>query len=178
MCSLGPPVWNHCFSDACLAVNSLAFVETVYANDMNVFKGFDSRIPYADILAELAQCQHSWHRWGKGNCVTFDPSKENVHIIHRRHHCHDSFKILGVVFDSQMNMHEALRVLAIEGGWRLRAILRVQQFFTVKQMVALCTSAKSSHMWSLALSLSSTPLPRPSCLSLALRQVVLYVPFL
>ena len=63
--------------------------------------------------------------------MKFDPGKESFHILHRRFPAGDNFKILGVLFDSQLLMHAAVRDLAIRGGLRLKALFRVRRFFTI-----------------------------------------------
>ncbi len=141
----GPPLWNQHFGDARLAVQKHGFTETVCADDMNAFKRFRS-LPECDAIHELEQCQKELHDWGSGNRVCFDPDKESFHIIHRRFHERSEFKILGVIFDNHLLMHKAVRELAIQGGWRLRAILRVRRYFSVNQLVMLFKSQVMSYL--------------------------------
>ena len=91
-------------------------------------------------------CQASLHKWGSGNRVLFDPSKESFHILHRLHSSDDTFKILGVIFDSKLLMHTAVRTLAIQAGWRLKALLRVKRFFSTGQLVMLFKSQILSYL--------------------------------
>ena len=64
--------------------------------------------------SELRGCQREMHTWGVGNRVSFDPGKENVHVLHRPQHGLEKtqFKILGVVFDSRLIMATGVETIA------------------------------------------------------------------
>ena len=143
---LGPPLWNQHFSDSRNATAAEGYVETVYADDMNAFKQFDQHIEHEDIFDDLKRCQAELHKWGVGNRVSFDPSKEGFHILHRRFPSYSEFKILGVLFDSQLKMHSAVRELAVQAGWRLKALFRARKYFSVNQMFMLCKSQVLSYV--------------------------------
>ena len=143
---LGPPLWNQYYSDATVATGRHGYTDTTYADDMNVFKRFDRSASHSTILEDLKTCQTALHQWGSGNCVIFDPGKESFHILHRLYSSNDTFKILGVLFDSKLLMHEAVRVLAIQAGWRLRALLRARRFFLTGHLVMLFKSQVLSYL--------------------------------
>ncbi len=143
---LGPPLWNQHFADAKSAVRKHGFIETVYADDMNAFKRILRQTPFHGAQAELRQCQSELHLWGDGNRVTFDSGKESFHVIHRLGVERSNFKILGVKFDNQLAMHSAVRELAVQGGWRLRALLRARRFFSLTQLVLLYKSLVVSYL--------------------------------
>lgn len=154
---LGPQLWNQHFSDANVAVRKRGFLETVYADDMNAFKRIRRGTAEGDIQDELVACQHELHEWGRGNRVTFDSGKESFHVLHRLHPSRSSFKILGVVFDNHLLMHGAVRMLAIQGGWRLRAILRARRFFSIGQLVLLFMAQVLSYLESGCLAFIHAP---------------------
>ena len=141
----GPSLWNVFFSDSTSALPS-GFTDTTYADDKNMFKKFPAKTEHQTINDEMENCQSQLHKWGVGNCVKFDPTKENSHIIHRRFPSYSEFKVRGVVFDSQLKMHAAVRTLAVQGGWRLNALLRARRFFLVSQMVTLFKSQILSYL--------------------------------
>ena len=47
--------------------------------------------------------------------------------MHRTRGAGQNFKILGVSFDKALVMHDACRELAVEAGWRLKALLRCRK---------------------------------------------------
>ena len=67
--------------------------------------------------------------------MLFDPSKESFHILHRTMHFGEDFKVLGCVFDPQLQMHAAARHVATEAGWRLHTLLRSRRFFSSKDVI-------------------------------------------
>ena len=136
---LGPPSWNVFFGDAHLSLEE-GYVDTTYADDKNAYKRFGRDAEHDSIYDDMRKCQDSLHEWGQGNQVVFDPSKKSFHILHRLWPSNTEFKILGVLFDSQLRMHAAVRSLATQGGWRLKALLRARRFFDNKQLVALFKS--------------------------------------
>ena len=134
---LGPPLWNQHFGDAPVATRGEGYDETVYADDLNLFKSFGAKADHADIREDLVSCQSALHTWGRGNRVLFDPAKESFHVLHRQFSSNSEFKILGVLFDSQLKMHSAVRTLVVQAGWRLKALLRAKRFFSTNQLVML-----------------------------------------
>ena len=61
----GPPLWNCHYEDARRAVNDAGFEETVFADDLNWFRKFDSVPDDATVLGDLQKCQHTVHAWGQ-----------------------------------------------------------------------------------------------------------------
>ncbi len=108
---LGPILWNIFFRDAGDATHDEGYIDSVYADDMNAFKQFDQTKSHVDIFCDLLDCQGALHRWGVGNRVCFDAGKESFHILHRRYHSRSGFKSLGMYFDSQLLMHEAVSII-------------------------------------------------------------------
>jgi len=143
---LGPQPWNLYFADSRFAVPRVGLTEVVYADDLNAFKAFLRRVPANDVLERLQQCQVSLHRWGFGNRVEFDLGKEDIFLLDRWSTSCRTFKVLGVVFDEKLRMHAAVHELAVQAGWRLRAILRARAFFTIRQLVHLYRAQVLSYI--------------------------------
>ena len=142
---LGPVLWNLFYEDARQAANRLKFLESVFADDFICWQGFGFRttaaeigLPAADrqehVLGKMREVQRELHLWGEANRVLFDPSKESYHILHKRFSHGESFKLLGVMFDPALLMHEAARAIATEAGWRLQTLLKVRRFFTMPEL--------------------------------------------
>ena len=143
---LGPPLWNLFYLDAFLAVRLLDFTDVVFADDFNAWKRFSGFADIEGLFAECRTCQASLHRWGRANSVKFDPAKESFHVLHRKRHQGEDFRLLGVVFDCGLRMHAAIASLAREAGWRLQAILRPRRFFQEFEVVNLYKSLVLSYL--------------------------------
>ena len=101
---LGPPLWNTQYADAREATSSLSFTETVFADDDNCWVRMRKGLVPQDIRCEIALrgAQRELHAWGRANQVVFDRAKNSLHILHRRLGTDGEFKILGVIFQSQL----------------------------------------------------------------------------
>ncbi len=149
---LGSPLWNLYYADARKSVAQKGYTETVFADDFNAWKGFvradddDVEATMRRILSDLESAQQELHLWGAANQVRFDPSKESFHVLHRRFHYGDDFKILGVTFDVCLLMHTAAREIATEAGWRLQTLLRARAFFTTPEMMHLYKAQVLSYI--------------------------------
>jgi len=145
---LGPPLWNTHYADARKATDSLGFTETVFADDYNCFKRFaKGKLPQGlRCEIELKGAQKELHLWGKANQVMFDPAKESFHLLHRRLYSDGEFKILGVLFDTQLLMHSAARQVATEAGWRLQQLLKARRYFNTPELVHLYKAQVLSYV--------------------------------
>ena len=92
---LGPVLCNIFYEDARRAANALGFTETVFADDLNCYRGFsvkntnrETAVTTAELhvhaLSKLQDVQKEIHAWGEASRVLFDPSKESLHVLHRR----------------------------------------------------------------------------------------------
>ena len=79
----GPVLWNVFYKDARRPVQDAGFTETVFADDLNSYKGFSVSVKDEVVLAEGRRCQENLHNWGKANQVSFDPLKESLHVVAR-----------------------------------------------------------------------------------------------
>ena len=119
----------------------LGFTESVFADDLNCWCGFSTNNTntkkamsttehQAHALSRLQDVQKNIHDWGEANRVLFGSSKESVHLMHRCFGQGDNSKLLGMIFDSGLLMHDAARTVASEAGWRLQTLLKVRRLFT------------------------------------------------
>jgi hypothetical protein len=67
----------------------------------------------------------------------FEPTKESMHILDRVRPAGDQFKILSVVYDTRLTMHEAVYQFCTEAGWRLKTLLRTQRFYSTRSLVRM-----------------------------------------
>ena len=58
-------------------------------------------------------------------------------MLHRTPGAGLNFKFLGVSFDKALVMHDACRELAVEAGWRLKALLRCRKHHSKGEMFRL-----------------------------------------
>ena len=76
------------------------------------------------------------HRWGFANQVIFDAGKEYFSIFNHTDHAKgSSVKLLGIDFDSKLQMNETISGCIHEASWRLRTILRTRRFYNDLEMV-------------------------------------------
>ena len=64
-------------------------------------------------------CQNKLHCWGAANQVAFDAAKESRHILSQSDPSGNGFKMLGVTFDEQLTMSEAVGEIVTAAGWQL-----------------------------------------------------------
>ena len=119
---LGPPFWNVFYGDAELAVASAGFTECVFADDLNCWKEFEGLATNPSIITACHKCQATLHEWGAANQVTFEATKESVHILDKCSPHGDDFKILSVLFNPKLTMCRAVKELASKTSWGLRAL--------------------------------------------------------
>ena len=142
----GPTLWNNFFEDARAAVNKMGFIETVFADDLNAFKEFDTGEDNEQVLEHTKKCQDELHKWGEANQVVFEGSKESMHVLARRNAEGENFKVLGVNFDCQLLMRDAVHELVVEAGWKLRTLVRSGRYFTSRQLIGLYKAHLLSYL--------------------------------
>ena len=67
-------------------------------------------------------------------------------MLSHTHHYGSSFKLLGVLFDVQLTMGEAVAECASEAHWRLSAILRTRRFFSLVDLILQYKSQVLSYL--------------------------------
>ena len=143
---LGPPLWNVFYADAADAVHVHDFLEVIFADDLNCFKDFNLSAENEAIVEDMKKCQGELHKWGRANQVSFDASKESMHILGTNGGEGRNFRLLGVPFDHALSMGDAVGELVCEIGWKLAAILRTGRFFTDEELVNLYKSQVLSYI--------------------------------
>ena len=131
----GPSLWNVFFEDARAAINQMMFEEVPYADDLNSFRLYPRSISNHTILHDVSECQQDLHRWGRGNQVVFDASKETVNILSTTEPHGMPFKILGVKFDAKLQMGIAIHECVTQASWRMKTLLRTRRFYNDCEMI-------------------------------------------
>ena len=142
----GPILWNLFFEDARHAINETFFKEIVYADDLNAYRIFPSSSDNVAIKASLNNCQQELHKWRAANQVAFDSGKESQHVLSLTDPLGDTFKLLGVTFDSELSMAESISELVSAAGWKLRTLLRTRRFYTDADLVVLYKAHLLSYL--------------------------------
>jgi hypothetical protein len=102
----GLMLWNLFYEDARQAINEWHFEEVVFADDLNAYRVFASTTDNCKIDQAITNCQQELHKWSRANQVCFDPAKESRHILSLTDPIGVNFRLLGIIFDSALNMHE------------------------------------------------------------------------
>ena len=133
----GPVLWNLFYADSREAISAAGFEEEVYADDLNAFKIFDKEVPNESLVKSMKNCQLELHEWGAANQVQFDPSKESIHVVSRHEPLGKSFRLLGVIFDTGLDMDEAIGEVVSSCSWKMRSLLRTGRFHNTQGVVDL-----------------------------------------
>ena len=142
----GPPLWNCYYEDARKAVLQAGFTDSTFADDLNCYKIFDSTLQNDIVHEELEECQRQVHNWGAANRVMFDAAKESMHVLHRQEPMGDNFKILGVLFDTKLQMGAAVHEIVAKGAWKITTLLRSRRYHTMQEMMQLYKSHVLSYL--------------------------------
>ena len=132
---LGPPLWNVHFADVSVPVVRCGFRENKFADDLSCDKTYDKSVLDSDIFADLAECQRNVHVWGEQNRVKFDPSKEEMRILHTQRAHGDVFKFLGPKVDTKLTMDVEVRRLRQKTRPKVKAILRTRVCYDEKGLI-------------------------------------------
>ena len=125
----GPLLWNAYYKDSQKAVASAGFQEVVYADDLNAYKAFPNSVGNEELYKEGKDCQQKLHAW--------DPGKESFHVLERAGGQGGTCELLGVKFDTALEMREAVHEVVAEVGWKLRTLQRSARFHTDRELVNL-----------------------------------------
>ena len=143
---LGLPLWNIFYEDAADAVHLHDFLEVVFADDLNAYKAFAFTTANEALYVDMRNCQREVHKWGKANQVSFDPSKESMHVLALHVGKGPNFRLLGVPFDHALSMRDAVVELVSEATWKMASILRTARFFTDSELVNLYKNQLLSYL--------------------------------
>jgi len=142
----GPCLWNGFFADIVFPTRRCAFEEVIFADDLNAFRSFDNSVPLEFLLEQLKRCQDEVHLWGIANGVTFEQRKESFHVLSHVHFHGSPFRLLGVTFDLQLTMSDAIFECTHECHWRLSSILRARRYFSLTDLVLQYKSQVLSYL--------------------------------
>ena len=101
------------------------------------------------VLCEYQQCRYrnkseslpkGTSQLGAANQVAFDAGKESLHILSLSEPSGTGFKLLGLNFDEELTMSDAVAELVAAAGWKLRTLLRTHRFYTDADFIMLYTS--------------------------------------
>ena len=131
----GPPLWNFFFADARFAIQDANFIETIFADDLNAFRGFPTALNNDHVMKSMAKCQKSLHSWGNANQVAFDPAKEHFSILHPQDNYGENFKLLGISFDTKLKMEQGISEIVAQSHHRVSMVLRCRRFNPLDALV-------------------------------------------
>ena len=57
----GPPLWNAHYGDAKLPIRDSGFLEVIFADDLNAFREYNSKVTNEDIKTDTCKCQAKLH---------------------------------------------------------------------------------------------------------------------
>ncbi len=133
----GPVLWNLFFEDSRQPINECFYTEIEYADDLNAYRVFPSSVDNEAIKRNMRVCQQELHAWGSANQVDFDASKESQHILSMHDSTDSVFKMLGVSFDSELSMSQAVAEIVTAAGWKMRTLLRTRRYYTDSDLIVL-----------------------------------------
>ena len=132
---LGPQLWNIYFEDAAKAIQEFLFEEVIYADDLNAFKILPGCTSNDTAIQAIDKVQVELHSWGRANQVSFDASKESKHILSKTDPLGADFKLLGIEFDTGLQMTSAVRSLVGKVRWKNKMLLRSRRSFSTMDLV-------------------------------------------
>ena len=98
------------------------------------------------MFSDLKNCQCEVHNWGKANQVSFDASKESMYILALKNGEGPNFRLLGVPFDNELRMNDAIAEIVGSATWKMGAILRTARYFNDAELIHLYKSKLLSFL--------------------------------
>ena len=142
---LGPTLWNVFFHDVAFAATGVNTTEAMFADDLSIYKTFDSNCANDVIIADMQAKKQAVHKWGVRNRVTFDAAKEHIVILHPLHGVGEDFKLLGCLIDVQLRMDHAIDSLLARARPKIHALLRTKNMYPVSDLLM----QYKTHIWSI-----------------------------
>jgi hypothetical protein len=124
---LGPPLWNVFFSDIAVASNNN---EQVFADDLNLFQSFPKNADSDVMWTALREIQTKIHDWGNSNRVKFEPTKEEMRILHPERGEGNEFRLLGCIYDTRLTMEAAIDSITKKVRPKFKSLLRTRIFYS------------------------------------------------
>ena len=92
------------------------------------------------MMRSLDNCQQELHKWGVANQVCFDAAKESQHVISISEPSGNNFRLLGVPFDPELSMVDAVSEIVSAAGWKLKTLLCTRRFYVDADLVVFYKS--------------------------------------
>ena len=92
------------------------------------------------MFSDLKKCQCEVHNYGKANQVSFDASKESMHILALKNGERQNFRLLGVPFNNELRMNDVIAEIVGSATWKMGAILRTARYFNDAELIHLYKS--------------------------------------
>ena len=140
---LGSALWNVYFRDVDRVTCRNGFSEAKFADDLSVYKAFPASRANGKICSELSEMQREVHGWGENNRVKFDPSKEEMVILHTQDVFGEVFRLLGVMVDAKLVMSTETNKLRKKARAKMRALLRTAPYNSKVDMIIQF----KTHVW-------------------------------
>ena len=96
---------------------------------MSIFQIFHRDIDDAHIHNVFQKCRISIHRWEMRNRNTFDAIKEHLIIIHPQQCSDITFKLLGILIDPKLLMHDAVDAIISKMRSKIKILLRLRSYY-------------------------------------------------
>ena len=102
-----------------------------------VVRFYRSRVQNHFIEDDVKVLQTKLHQWGAKNRVSFDASKESHHILSQSGSSGSPFRLLGVRFDTKLNMAAAVFECTSICNSKLQSLLRARKYYTHADVLRL-----------------------------------------
>ena len=132
---LGPCLWNAFFHDVVDAVAVGGQVARLFADDLSVSTSCASHVSDTVLLEELREAQSRAHTWGVLDQVSFDASKEHLHIIHPTQGMQGTFRKLGTVLDCRLAFDACVDAVLARVRPKAQALLKIRHLYSVNSML-------------------------------------------
>ena len=104
----GLPLWNVFFKCIDDTVRQCFFQVAKFADELTAYRNYRSSNSNDQIQEDFRKCRQACHLWGVQRRVSFDASKEHFCILHKVQCSGDSFRLLGVMVDTELTMEEEI----------------------------------------------------------------------
>ena len=91
-------------------------------------------------------CETELQKWGEANRVTFEPDKQHMSIISLHEPEGDDFKMMGIWFDTTLNMGRAITEMCNKLRWKITTLLRSNAIFDTKGLIKQFKSRVLSYV--------------------------------
>ena len=136
----GTILWNLFFADAEQVFEDSSEDMICYADDLNAWATISNNEDDEIDFAKLQVMQLNLHSWGENNSIAFDASKESKTIVLRFRPAGTSFRILDVLFDPTLIMHECVHETVVSCNWKIRTLLRCRAYYSIPEIINLYKS--------------------------------------